>query len=376
MNALFALSAPLSAIGGAQQTMLEWAHGLRARGHVVQTVSLPGEQRPGPDLYWRWRARQRAELGRLVEIALGAQRPDVVVAQLHGAPAALAAATRSQLPGVLVLPSYESLCKLAFGPGSDCPPDGDCLSCPAASRLVPAEREALAAGRSEHDASLAAAAALVAPSTTIATAARRRARREPAVVRPVGPELPMRTLASPCGPVVCAAARWGPHKGVALLPALAKASRAAGAPAVRVTDAGLTGHEIRAIGAAGGTLIPTSPIDELLAGASLVLVPSQWNEPFGRIAWEALARGIPVLCSDAGGLAEFVPAELRVAPRDDGAAWAAAISRLLGDSAAWTAAAAAARPAAAKLLDPQPLEQLEQLLGSVARTPGYAGAKL
>jgi glycosyltransferase involved in cell wall biosynthesis len=116
----------------------------------------------------------------------------------------------------------------------------------------------------------------------------------------------------------------------------------------------------------GAVLVPVGPIDALLAGAALVLVPSLWDEPFGRVAWEALARGVPVLASAAGGMAEHVPPELLVAPREDAAAWAAAIGALLGDEAAWRLAADRARGQAAAILDPVPLDVLEGLLREVS----------
>jgi glycosyltransferase involved in cell wall biosynthesis len=40
--------------------------------------------------------------------------------------------------------------------------------------------------------------------------------------------------------------------------------------------------------------------------ASAVVVPSQWREPFGLVAAEAMALGKPVLVSDRGGLLEVV----------------------------------------------------------------------
>src|SRR5258707_6872193 len=86
-------------IGGAERTMLEWRDGLRTRGHAVATVSLPPDERPGPERYWRWRAARRSELGAAAEAAVAAERPDVVVAQLHGAPAVLAAARAAGVPG-------------------------------------------------------------------------------------------------------------------------------------------------------------------------------------------------------------------------------------------------------------------------------------
>jgi glycosyltransferase involved in cell wall biosynthesis len=368
MDLLFASDVLEPAIGGAERSMLEWAHGLRTRGHGVRTVSLRASRRPSEDGYWRWRAEQRREIGELVADAVAARRPSVVAAQLHGAPAALAVAARNGIPTVLVVPSYEALCKLAFAPGSDCPGQGDCVSCPAAARLAPGERAALAAGRAEHDAALLAARAIVVPSRAMAVVVQRWTGRDATVVWPVGPELPAPATASPDGSVVCAAASWSAHKGAALLPALIATIRGADERGrrrerpVRVTAPGLDQDQCAGIRAAGGALIAAAPVAELLTGASLVLIPSQWEEPFGRIAWEAGARAVPVLASDAGGLRECVPSAQLVAPRDEPSAWAAAIERVLGDHGAWTAASVAGRRHAATLLAAAPLRRLETML--------------
>jgi hypothetical protein len=352
MDVLFASEVLVPAVGGAERTMLEWAHGLRERGHTVRTVCLPVGPRPSAERYWRGRAEQRAEIGSLVAAAVAERRPDVVVAQLHGAPAALAAGALAGVPGVLVVPSYESLCKLAFAPGSSCAGHDDCLSCPCARRLLSAERAALAASRVAHDTALANASAVIAPSGAVAAAIGRWSGREANVVWPVGPELPAPADTSPDGAVICAAAVWSDHKG--------NDERA-----VHVTEQGLQVADRERIGAAGGTLVPRASIDELLAGASLVLVPSQWDEPYGRIAWEALARGVPTLASDAGGLADCVPAAQRVAPRDDLRAWSAAIQGLLSSRDAWSAAGASGRRHAAAMLLPAPLQRLETVLEHV-----------
>lgn len=47
-------------------------------------------------------------------------------------------------------------------------------------------------------------------------------------------------------------------------------------------------------------------IGEQIAAARAVLVPSVWDEPFGRTAAEALAHGRPVITTGTGGLAEIV----------------------------------------------------------------------
>ncbi len=51
-------------------------------------------------------------------------------------------------------------------------------------------------------------------------------------------------------------------------------------------------------------LEPKENIDEIFSQAKLLLAPSLWGEAFGYVALEAMARGIPVLASDAGGLPE------------------------------------------------------------------------
>lgn len=45
---------------------------------------------------------------------------------------------------------------------------------------------------------------------------------------------------------------------------------------------------------------------EAYAGARVAVVPSIWPEPFGLVALEAMARSVPVIVSNAGGLKEIV----------------------------------------------------------------------
>lgn len=99
---------------------------------------------------------------------------------------------------------------------------------------------------------------------------------------------------------------------------------------------------------------------DFFALTRLLLVPSLFNEPFGRVAAEALVNGIPPLVSSRGALPETVgdggvvlplPAHLtertRTLPEaDDVAPWFDAITRLWDDSHAYVAASTAARRAA------------------------------
>jgi L-malate glycosyltransferase len=72
-----------------------------------------------------------------------------------------------------------------------------------------------------------------------------------------------------------------------------------------------------------------SDVPELLAAADVALVPS-WEEPFGRVAIEAMAMGIPVLATDRGGPAEILAEGGGILlPAREPERWAAAILRLL-----------------------------------------------
>jgi len=53
-------------------------------------------------------------------------------------------------------------------------------------------------------------------------------------------------------------------------------------------------------------LEPRAEVDEIYARTRILLVPSQWEETFGRVAIEAFANGIPVVGSSVGGLKEHV----------------------------------------------------------------------
>lgn len=48
------------------------------------------------------------------------------------------------------------------------------------------------------------------------------------------------------------------------------------------------------------------PPVEVFARADVCVVPSRWAEPFGLVAAEAMAAGVPLIVSDAGGLPEVV----------------------------------------------------------------------
>ena len=74
-------------------------------------------------------------------------------------------------------------------------------------------------------------------------------------------------------------------------------------------------------------------LDEIYASADIFVMPSLF-EGYGMVLGEAMARGLPIVCTTGGAAAETAPntAALKVPP-GDAAAFGAAVSRLLDDTA-------------------------------------------
>jgi glycosyltransferase involved in cell wall biosynthesis len=110
----------------------------------------------------------------------------------------------------------------------------------------------------------------------------------------------------------------------------------------------------------------------LLAGADLFLLPSE-SESFGLSALEALASGVPVVASQAGGLPEVVRDGVTGAlcPVGDVDGMARAGVEILGDAARWRAMSdAAAADARARFSEDAVVSQYEELYGrAVAARP-------
>jgi UDP-glucose:(glucosyl)LPS alpha-1,2-glucosyltransferase len=98
-----------------------------------------------------------------------------------------------------------------------------------------------------------------------------------------------------------------------------------------------------------------------LTRASIVVVPSRWQEPFGLAALEAMACGAALICSPRGGLPEVAGDAALYAEPDDPKALAACIIDLASDQPRREAFAAAGR-ARARLFDLAPtLAKLAEL---------------
>ncbi|MEQ9607076.1 MAG: glycosyltransferase [Kiloniellaceae bacterium] len=112
----------------------------------------------------------------------------------------------------------------------------------------------------------------------------------------------------------------------------------------------------------------THDMREVYRATHTLLVPSQWEEAWGRVATEAHYSGIPVLASDRGGLPEAVGAGGRVLPHDAPAAdWAAALREFWNDPALYRAASDAAL-AYARRPEIDPRRQVAELAAILAES--------
>jgi glycosyltransferase involved in cell wall biosynthesis len=87
-------------------------------------------------------------------------------------------------------------------------------------------------------------------------------------------------------------------------------------------------------------LAPTNDMRNVYGQARVLLMPSVWEESFGRTVVEAQVNGIPVLASRRGALPQLVGAGgLVMDPHEPISIWAAALRRLLAEHDAFSAAA-------------------------------------
>jgi len=93
---------------------------------------------------------------------------------------------------------------------------------------------------------------------------------------------------------------------------------------------------------------PTRDMKTVYADTRILIVPSQWEEAWGRVASEAQISGIPVLASDRGGLPEAVGPGGLLLPHDDVETWAQSLRRIWYDPACWQQYSQAARLYAAR----------------------------
>lgn len=383
---MFAAERMFPPLGGAERASLEAARAVADAGHRVRCIALaqpeadPGWKPPSslslqavpqPEhgyAFWDWRARvARAEaVARGVDTAHNDRSADLVVTYDTAVPAVARAAVAAGIPLLVWMHGYETLCHWRFVLGSTCDPQSRCRACPRTIALAPSERAARIAHADGHAAALSSAAALVAPSAVLADAAQMSCGRRPQVIAPVT-SAPARVLADPDGPVLAVSSLWTRDKGAELLAPIARRLAPGRRLIVQVGDAGHHVPPPAELFSMPNVEVRTAPaeIDELLPGASALVVPSQMPDPWPRVAFEGMAAGVPVLASDTGGLRESVPAAQRVSPHDDPDAWGAALDRLR-DPVTWEGARADGLRAAAAIIATRPGERFVRAVEAAA----------
>lgn len=282
------------------------------------------------------------------------ERPDVVLGALGGAADAVRVAARFALPSIVSLHSYEY-----------CPPTADEI----AAWGVSSERQYPSADEATW--ALGAATRVVANSRYLRDRTRARHGVEPVVVHPE--MVPADFLIDPT-------ARRGEYvtgicghryKGSEVFLALADAFPRERFLLVGDVDPALAGAfaarpNVRMLG--------RTATRRFLALSKVVVVPSRWPEPFGRVAVEAMANGIPTLVSRDGGLAEIVgDAPLGVDAHRDPEAWIGALRPLLASSPRHAEHAALARELAAPFVRGESTRAFAGVMEDVARasTPDF-----
>jgi len=118
--------------------------------------------------------------------------------------------------------------------------------------------------------------------------------------------------------------RMAPHKAPDAAIQIARAAgwqiRLAGLPVTtedqvwfhREIEPLIDGREVVWLGA-----VDDAGKDELFRGAAALLFPIRWEEPFGLVMLEALARGVPVLATPRGSVPEVVESEVTGFVADD-----------------------------------------------------------
>ncbi|MFN0091975.1 MAG: glycosyltransferase [Acidimicrobiales bacterium] len=375
----------LRRVGGAACYMLDVSELLRRRGHTVEHFAMahPANQPAAYEAYFPPQVVLDEPGGRLAErlhtaasmIHSGAARrgmsqvldafaPDVV--HLHNiyhqlSPSILGPIAARRIPIVMTVHDFKLVCpsyRLLDGRG----PCEACVS-PGAFAFRPA------AARRCKDGSLAASGLLaleasvhrwvgaydpielfLAPSEFLAERLRRggiasqRVRRLANFV-----ELDRAPVRQGPGAGVVFVGRLSPEKGIDVL------IRAVGlAPRLRLRIAG-DGPDRAALERLAGEvapgrveflgLLPRAEVDALVQGARTAALPARWHENMPLSVIEAMAAGVPQVVTGLGGLPELVTdgVEGLVAPVDDPAALAAALTRLEEDTALAEAMGAAAR---------------------------------
>ena len=80
---------------------------------------------------------------------------------------------------------------------------------------------------------------------------------------------------------------------------------------LKIAGTGELYDEIVAISNVQNNIIPLGKLEPInlkkeYENSDLLIVPSEWGEPFGRVIIEAFETGMPVICNNAGGMPEII----------------------------------------------------------------------
>lgn len=319
---------PPSDVGGAERSVAILAEALAAGGDAVHVIALADvsktsierisgvtvhrlphgkpywpfdskHRNPLDRLNWHVRDRGRAAVTESVIAILEAVRPDVVnTNNLTGFGAATIPAARSLgIPVVHTLRDFSLLCARAslFRNGRDCVPR--CLSC----RLMTGHRMRAAAS----------AGMVIGNSTYMIARHRAEGLFRDTPSRRIFNAVPDLAINADNAPVMQGdgVLRFGfaglvkPEKGIELLLNACRALPATGW-SLAVAGRGEAGY-VNDLAGRNADLpvewLGFVPIDHFYSNVDVVVIPSIWPEPMPRVLIEAMARGIPVIVSDAGG---------------------------------------------------------------------------
>lgn len=310
---------PPTVLGGAELYASELADRLRRAGHEVRVVTsgVTGDDvvaavRPWPYALqdhagqppWKrvvWHARDQYDpfASRAVRAAIARFRPDVV--HSHAVPglsvSALTAPGRADVAHVHTLHDYWLLCQRSTMVSRD---DVPCVERCGGCRLVSAARTAVL-DRHPPEVVLAVSEAVAEEHRSAGVLADRIR-----VVRnPIGDPPPSLRGPDPGEPVVFGyLGQLVAIKGVRTLleafgslPAVAE---------LRVAGTGPLVDEVRGPGVTTLGWVGADDRERFFASIDCLVVPSEWKDPAPLVLDEAVARGVPVIGADIGGVPELV----------------------------------------------------------------------
>jgi glycosyltransferase involved in cell wall biosynthesis len=333
--------------GGEYQSVRSELRGLQSLGHETELLQLTNDGRSGAELAYRTVAGQ-GEARRLVGEKIREFRPDVVHAQnlfpLLGA-GAISALRDTGVPWVRSLRNYRLRCI-----AGSCFLRGEtCTRCSSASQGLPGIRYGcyrdnplISAGAVAYAAKERAATKRYPPSAYIVLSESMKGllggllddaptfvKANPVDAEHNGTPLPRheRTID------VLYVGRLSVEKGIdvlihaaALLPSRRFRIVGDGPERARLEELAATVPNVHFAGR-----VPHEQIEQEMRAATVVAIPSAWEEPFGRTAVEAFASGTPVVVPRRGGLGEIAAGvdDAMLADVDTPEGWAAAVGGVL-----------------------------------------------